>query len=64
MTLDEVYDKICWFVREYGGTPPGRNEPKSLAMMSDFAYAVGAEWDIAFRRKESTKAPIQPPEGE
>jgi hypothetical protein len=59
MTLDEVYDKICWFVREYGGTPPGRDDPKSLVMMSDFAYAIGAEWDITFRRKASEESPAQ-----
>ncbi len=55
MTLLDLHARISQFVKEYGGTPPGTDDPRSFDMLSDFMLVINAELDFKVQQKPLTE---------
>jgi hypothetical protein len=56
MTLDELYERTCKFVLEWGGTPPSRDSSQSFRFIAEYLMVIDAEISIKMVPKEE-KAP-------
>ncbi len=53
--LHGLYNRICEFVRKYGGAPPASSDPDSLKLLYDYALVLNAEFNIIIKQKEGEK---------
>lgn len=54
MTPHAIYRNICQFIETYK-TPPDKNTPEALDMLSDFALCVGYEFHFQILPKKGTE---------